>query len=345
MADPTVAAGIVRGMFEAAVRSGAERAALSVASGIAAADLDDQDKRIPLARYHALIRAGQRLARDPALALHYGESVDLADVSVVGLIGRASETMAQAFLQLQRYSKLLVDIDGGAGSRFGLEWRGSELWLVDNRLNPNQFFEHTEIAFAQMVSNCRRLGVDPFTHEVRVTHNDPGYRGEYERILGAPVTFGSTENAMRLEHRFLFHPLARQPEYVFGVLSDRAETLLKGLQDLETLRGMVEAAILPILHTGDAKIDVIAKRLGMSRQTLYRRLRAEGVTFETVLDEIRRKLADHYLGGRKVSVNQTAYLLGFSQSAAFSRAFKRWTGSSPIAAKPAKNALGNQKDS
>jgi AraC-like DNA-binding protein len=62
---------------------------------------------------------------------------------------------------------------------------------------------------------------------------------------------------------------------------------------------------------------------------LYRRLKAEGVTFEKVLDALRHQLALHYLSGQKVSVNETAYLVGFSDPAAFSRAFKRWTGMRP----------------
>ncbi len=53
------------------------------------------------------------------------------------------------------------------------------------------------------------------------------------------------------------------------------------------------------------------------------------MTFEKVLDELRHKLARHYLNDKKISVNETAYLVGFSDAAAFSRAFKRWTGSSP----------------
>lgn len=76
-------------------------------------------------------------------------------------------------------------------------------------------------------------------------------------------------------------------------------------------------------------MDVIASKLGLSRQTLFRKLKAEGVTFEKVLDELRHRLALHYLSGKKVSVNETAYLVGFSDPAAFSRAFKRWTGSCP----------------
>jgi AraC-like DNA-binding protein len=67
----------------------------------------------------------------------------------------------------------------------------------------------------------------------------------------------------------------------------------------------------------------------VSRQTLFRQLKVEGVTFEKVLDELRHKLALSYLGAEKASVNETAYLVGFSDPAAFSRAFKRWTGMSP----------------
>src|SRR5437588_7696532 len=81
--------------------------------------------------------------------------------------------------------------------------------------------------------------------------------------------------------------------------------------------------------TGEASMDMIAVKLGLSRQTLFRKLKTEGITFEKVLDELRHKLALHYLNGKKVSVNETAYLVGYSEPSAFSRAFKRWTGSSP----------------
>ncbi len=72
-----------------------------------------------------------------------------------------------------------------------------------------------------------------------------------------------------------------------------------------------------------------ATKLNLSRQTLYRRLKAEGVSFEQVVDDLRRDMAKAYLGSEKLSVNETAYLLGFSDRSAFSRAFKRWTGASP----------------
>ncbi len=76
-------------------------------------------------------------------------------------------------------------------------------------------------------------------------------------------------------------------------------------------------------------MDAVASRMGLSRQTLFRKLKSEGVTFKKVLDSLRRELAIHYFNEEGNSVNEAASLLGFSEPAAFSRAFKRWTGSSP----------------
>jgi AraC-like DNA-binding protein len=101
------------------------------------------------------------------------------------------------------------------------------------------------------------------------------------------------------------------------------------LDAANTMRGRVESVLLPILHTSEPRIERIARRLGMSRQTLYRRLKAEHVSYARVLDELRRRMALHYLDERNASVNETAYLVGFSEPSALSRAFKRWTGTSP----------------
>ncbi|WP_310467300.1 helix-turn-helix domain-containing protein [Sphingomonas sp.] len=100
----------------------------------------------------------------------------------------------------------------------------------------------------------------------------------------------------------------------------------------QPFRREVEAVIEPLLPLGEAGIDRVARELGVSRQTLYRRLKAEGTTFEELLDAKRRALALRYLKQEKSSVKAAAYRLGFSDPAAFSRAFKRWTGTSPSAA-------------
>lgn len=96
-----------------------------------------------------------------------------------------------------------------------------------------------------------------------------------------------------------------------------------------SFRGDVEAVVEPLLAAGDANIDRVARELGVSRQTLYRRLKAEGVTFEQLLDELRHRLAVKLVHDQRMPVKQAAWRLGFSDPAAFSRAFKRWTGTAP----------------
>lgn len=334
MSNLTVAAGVARGLIDLAVSKGASRTALAARAGIDLRELEDQDNRIALPSYFALMRAGQELSNNPALALHYGETNDLAEVSIVGLIGHASETLLHAFAQLNRYGRLVMEFDGPA-DRFTLTQIDGELWGRDNRENPNDFPELTEIALARFVCAARRYGLPQLVKALYVTHAEPVYRAEYDRIFRAPITFGSDQNAMLLDPACLTHRLQLQPRYAFGILSEHADALLKSLENSKTTRGRVETLLMPILHTGNASMEVIAGTLELSRQNMGRMLKAEGTTFEKVLDELRHKLALHYLSGKKVSVSETAYLVGFSDPATFSRAFKRWTGTSPSQRKKA----------
>ena len=136
-------------------------------------------------------------------------------------------------------------------------------------------------------------------------------------------------NALSLDEGFLKVSLPRANPHLSQVLTARAEELLTSLENSKTFRGKVEKLLAANLQNGATSVDGIARRLGVSRQTLFRRLKAEGVTFEGVLDELRHTTALKYLEDRKLSVNETAYLVGFSDRATFSRAFKRWTGHSP----------------
>jgi AraC-like DNA-binding protein len=328
MPELTVAAGLARGLMELAVSKGASQKALAERSCIDPQELLDQDRRIPFVKYVALMRAGKELCGDPALALHYGETNDLSQISIVGLLGYASETMLDAFAQLNRYGRLVVEFDGGP-DRFKLSHTKGGAWIVDTRQNANDFPELTESTFARMVCGPRHFGVPQLVKEVHVTHAEPTYRAEYDRIFQAPVVFRSEWNAMLVDEAAVTHRIALQPRYVFGILSEHADTLLKSLESSKSTRGRVESLLMPILHTGNASMDSVAAKMGLSRPTLFRRLKAEGTTFETVLDELRRTMALDYLNTKKVSVNETASLVGFSEPAAFSRAFKRWTGNSP----------------
>lgn len=330
MTKATVSASIVRGLAAFAGVKGADPAALLREAAIDPARLDDADTRIPLAHYQALMHAAQSGTGEPALAMLYGEAIDMSEVSIVGLIMNASSTMGDAFAQMQRFGALAVELQTAPGQpRFQLAERAGQLWMTDMRPSPNDFPELTEAAFARLVCGPRRFLTEAHVLEVHVTHPAPSYHAEYARIFRCPVTFSADWNAMRLAPDMTGWRVAQQPAYVFGILTERADALLRDLEAAHTLRGQVETQLLTRLHTGDITGDAVAAALGISRQTLFRRLKTEGTSFKRVLDNLRRRMALDYLGARKTSVNETAYLVGFSDAPAFSRAFKRWTGKSP----------------
>jgi AraC-like DNA-binding protein len=331
MRELTVAASAVRALMELAVSRGASRAKLAERSRIDRADLADADDRVPFSKYVALMRAGQELCRDPALALHFGEAVDASEVSIAHVAGGA-ENLGDALAQGNRYAPLGVEVEAdGTGDRLQLRRAAGQLWLVDARRNPNDFPELTESTFARMISTMRRLlGDRQVVTTVHVTHAEPAYRAEYERIFRVPVVFGSNWNALRIDEALMSSIRFPTPSrYVTSVLKDHAEALLERLESSRSTRDRVERLLMPLLSTGDVRMGTIAGKLCCSRQTLFRRLKVEGVTFEQVLDELRHKLALNYLSANKASVKETARLVGYADPAAFSRAFKRWTGSSP----------------
>jgi AraC-like DNA-binding protein len=318
----------VQAFLELAASRGAPQGELLHRAGIETAELEDRDTRIPFSSYIAMVRAAKELCADPAIALHFGEAIDCGKYSIVGLIGGACETVMDAFTQVNRYTRLAVDYDLGE-QRFGMEHVPGGFWVIDNRRNANETPEMTETWLAGMGAAVRRLTDKRVILRAEVSFPPPAYRGEFERIVGAPIAFDSGRNAALFDASWLTHRLASSSRYAFGLLSTHADALLTELETATTVRGRVEAVLLPILHTGETGMDAVAAKMGVSRQTLLRKLKAEGVTFEKVLDGLRHRLAVDYLAGKKVSVNETAYLVGFSDPASFSRAFKRWTGTSP----------------
>lgn len=334
MPELTVAAEYARALANFAVSKGADLTRLSERTHLDLHEKHDPLARIPFASYVALMRAGKELCNDPALALHFGEQVDLSEITIGCVIGGFAESGTEAFALMNRYSRLGVEAEGvGTGDRYVLDRRAGKLWVVDTRRNPNDFPELTETTFARMVSMSRQHTPNkPFFSAVHVTHAEPAYRAEYERIFRMPVVFGSDRNALLFaSDSWVTQRLRTSSRPVLGILSAHAEARLERLEASRTMRAVVESLLIPLLHTGDATVDAIACRLGLSRQTLFRKLKTEGVTFEQVLDELRHRMALDYIGGRKATVNQTAHLIGFSDAAAFSRAFKRWTGFSPRA--------------
>jgi len=337
MGKPTVAAGLPRAFLDFAVSRGGNRKKLLERSQISREDLRNQDHRISVASYVALMKAGIEQCQEPALSLLFGKAVRMQDVSIVGLVGEQAENVESARRIVNRYARLMLDEDdGNTSDRIEFIRDGRNVWFKFTSDLYSQYPLLTESGFARCICGARDMlesgGISlnsPFPKEIHFTYEEPSYRAEYDRVFRVPLFFRSRINGFLVAEEFLSFKLPRTNPYLSQVLTAHAEELLKDLDRSRSTRGRVEGLLIPQLHTGEGSMEMIAGKMGLSRQTLFRKLKEEGVSFEKLLDELRYKLALHYLNEKNLPVNETSYLLGFSEPAAFSRAFKRWNGCSP----------------
>lgn len=335
MTQETIAAGFVSSFAEYACGQGADRDLLLSASGLTDEDLADQDNRISLDAYYTLVGVAMQQTGDTALLLRYSLQSELEMVSVVGQIVHTSQSLRHSIEQLNRYVRLMFDVELPSGTdRFELLKTDEGLWIVDHLILPDERYLGTETTFARFLSEFRRSFPDTtFEIGLEVTYPPPPHVDQYPELFRVPVQFKAARNALQLD------PVWDTPEteytpgnaYAFGIFARHADQMLEKLRVDTSIRAQIEAQILPKMHEGSISMDKVASEIAMSRQTLYRRLKEEGVTFAEIHDDLRQRMAIEYLEGQKVTVNETAYLLGFSEASSFVRAFKRWTGLSPTA--------------
>jgi AraC-like DNA-binding protein len=105
--------------------------------------------------------------------------------------------------------------------------------------------------------------------------------------------------------------------------------LLAERHSVTGLQSMVANQLASLLPSGESRAAVVARQLGMSPRSLTRQLADEGTTFGEILERLRQRLAARYLADDRMSVQQIAWLLGYSEVGAFNHAYKRWTGTAP----------------
>jgi len=106
--------------------------------------------------------------------------------------------------------------------------------------------------------------------------------------------------------------------------------------DKDNIVDRATTIIVDMLPSGGIADEKIAVQLNMSARSLQRRLKAAGTTFRKLLEAVRKDLAATYVRDPDIELVEVAFLLGFSDQSAFSRAFKRWTGCPPSEARKSK---------
>ncbi len=323
---PTVCSSTFRATWNAMREAGIADARIVAETGLQRDQVEDVAARFPVDAWNRFLDAAVALSGDPAYALRLGERVVPEDMSVVAHVVFNSEYLDEAFRHYVRFVMLANEADQASVNE-----KGRKVVLGYRTVPACYANQHAvERVFSLGISRIRRfteMDIDPL--QVDFMHPRPDYVDQYQRIFRCPVRFGQRANSLVLDREWLNAPIRHRSAHLYTALLEHAESLLGTLPGGRMFRDRVQRLLLRNLHHGEVDVGWVSKQLNMSRHTLYRRLRDEGVKFQDLLEETRRELALQYLANSEYSISEVAFLLGFAEASAFSRAFRRWAGMSP----------------
>ena len=325
----TITVKALRACVLAAERRGVPAAALLGPIGADPAVLMDTDAHVPFAWVVQAWTQAPLLAGDPAFGLHAAEMVVGKGSHIIDFVIQQCGTPRDILQTISRYQRLLM-----SHTVLRLEVAGPVATFVHPpdpipTLRPPQL---DDFVVAQWVLVCRARSRGFPLRRVTFLHARPPDTREHERLFQAPVEFGAREDAIEFDAELLDTPLEHADPLLRSVLLRYGDGLLATAEAVQaSLRDRLRGHLVGHLPSGGASIEKAARTLGMSSRSLQRQLQAEGTAFKDVVEAVRRDLALAHMHEDRHSVSEIAFLAGFTEVSAFSRAFRRWTGESPTA--------------
>jgi AraC-like DNA-binding protein len=296
-------------------------------AGLTRQQLDDPHASIAVRDQIKFLNLAATALQDDLLGFHLAHMPDLRAVGLLYYLLASSETLLEGLQRIARYSTI---VNEGIVQTCT---HGSELCMsfrfqgVSRHLDRHQI----ECWTAGLVRMCRELtGQRLVPSRVRMVHQrGDDQRAELGHFFGKNLEFGAPVDDVAFPARVADARVLSADPYLNKLLLAYCEDALSHRKRAGTFRASVENAIAPLLPHGKANVEAVARQLAMSPRTLARRLSEEGTSFSDVLEGLRNDLAARYLGEREFGIAQIAWLLGYQETSAFSRACKRWTGKAP----------------
>jgi AraC-like DNA-binding protein len=301
-----------------------------------AADLDprlgeEPNSRIVASAMDRLWTTAEQLTGDPDLGLHTAESYNPGALTIVGYVILSCRTAGDALDRLARYAPLLNE-----GLRVCVTRHDDSTHCQFDAVERFDSFLHRrprqvmETLAAGVVVTLRRLAtarVEPTA--VTFRHGAPSSVTEHQRVLGPAVRFDQPENAVVYPSATLEASLLSADPALLEVFEGDARRRMDQLESRGTVSGRVQAVLCTQIKGEVPDLATVASELAMSERSVQRSLREEATSYRELVDEVRKDLALQHLARPGTSATDVAFLLGFSEPSAFSRAFRRWTGSPP----------------
>lgn len=280
---------------------------------------------VPMAEWQTWLRRVDALEKRPALGLRIAEGISARHFGVVGYAALASGTLAEALQRLERYHASVYDVNPakvfavpeGIAIEWGVE-RGKPGALVD------------ETAIASLVQLARDMtGRYWPVQSVSFVNPAPLSTQPYEDFFGGHVGFNAPVTRLVFDHAYLALPLRKSDPALLALLDQQAEQLLQQVAALPAAVDAWRKTLVPLIREGQTSLAALAKAHHTSPRSLQRRLSEQGTSFQALLDDTRRHLAERHLMDAKLDLAEIALLLGYSEQSAFTRAFRSWTGLAP----------------
>jgi AraC-like DNA-binding protein len=322
----TIAGVVVLGLLKALQRARVETAPLCRTVGLDATFLEDPDARVSTGLVTRLFALAEQRARDPWIGLHAGEHDEPR--SPLYHMLQSSARVAEALQRAQRFSGLLIDT-----LRLAVRTERELVILVFDPGDPVFSASRHAVEFLVMASaNAMRhaVGANCRRREVHFRHHRAGRLDEAERAFGCPVHFGQPDNRVVFPRSSLWSVPRFANRSVAAELEKLAETLEANTAAHATIRERAEQAARALLASGVRGSSAsVARKLGMASRSLQRKLAQEGTSFRTLRDAVLWEAVEESLSNPALKIEAIALSVGFSDVAAFSKAFRRRKGYSP----------------
>lgn len=321
---PTVSTVLVVPLAQAL--SGSALTAFYEATDLTAPMLTDAEARISPAQFCVAWAEAERLTKDVTLALGIAERMPVGAFGIVEYVCRSAPTLEHALTQWVRYLAILDD-----AVEVGLVPQEDAVSLRVITESEAPAPGSHELCFALVARRAAAMLEGRFAvREVRFAHRARGPLDPYRAFFDAPVVFGAPHTELVIDRRLMSQPIATRDATLLSILVGTADERLARRASDPPLTDQVRRALRVGLCQDEAQLEEIAEKLGLTARSLQRRLRDEGTSFQVLRDDARQRLADEYLA-RGHTIAEVSFLLGFSEPSAFFRAFKRWTGVTPVA--------------
>jgi AraC-like DNA-binding protein len=331
---------IVRGILAELQRYGIEPAEALTGLDLREDQLSDLRARISFAELDRVIQRAISLSGDPGLGLSLGIHAPESMLQIIGHLMVSCRTPRDAFAVFERYSPLLAD-----SVRYTLSEEGEQARFTYHCPVPlgdtSRFAAEYVLVMAQRIAThfvsdtqLRPRAEGPRTSSLRASavlfeHARPAYAQRYDGVFECPIHFEQQVSGLVFPRSVLDATQLHADATVNTALRDMAERLYQEIDEPRSVSERIRELLRYESTLAVVDVGKLARGLGITPRSLRRRLAAEGASLTALLDEARCRLACEELR-RNGSIKAIAERVGFSEPSAFHRAFKRWTGQTPL---------------